>query len=161
CVGVATRLTEYVQGMGKTYHAGLLLGARSTTDDADGEVSTVVVERPPERDQMAACLQEFLGEIEQVPPAHSAARISGRRAYAVARRGEDVSLAPRRVRIDAIDLLAYEYPRLDVVVRCGKGTYVRSLARDLGERLGCGALVAQLRRTQVGPFGLAEALSLE
>lgn len=161
CVGVATRLTEYVQEMKKTYRAGLLLGARSTTDDADGSIEPVAVEQPPERSQVATCLQEFLGEIEQVPPAHSAARVSGRRAYDLARQGQKVPLMPRRVRVDALDLLTYEYPRLELIVQCGKGTYIRSLARDLGDRLGCGALVAQLRRTHVGRFDAADGLSLD
>jgi tRNA pseudouridine55 synthase len=161
CIGVATRLAEYVQHMEKTYRTTLLLGARSTTDDADGQIESVAVEHPPERARVAACLQEFVGDIEQVPPAHSAAKISGRRAYELARQGEDVLLGPRSIRIVALDLLAYAYPRLGLEVRCGKGTYIRSLARDLGERLGCGALVEQLRRTRVGPFLAANALSLE
>jgi tRNA pseudouridine55 synthase len=161
CIGVATRLTEYVQRMEKTYETVFLLGARSTTDDLDGTVEALAGVQPPEHARAMACLQEFLGEIEQVPPAHSAAKVSGRRAYDLARRGEDVLLAPRRVRIHALDLLAYAYPRLELRVRCGKGTYIRSLARDLGERLGCGALVEKLRRTRVGPFEAAHALPLE
>jgi tRNA pseudouridine55 synthase len=161
CIGAATRLTEYVQRMEKTYHAGLLLGARSDTDDIDGRVEAVTVAQPPVRECLAACLQGFLGAIEQVPPGHSAARVRGRRAYDLARRGQEVSLRPRRVQIHALDVLAYEYPRLELMVRCGKGTYIRSLARDLGGRLGCGALVEQLRRTRVGPFDVADALSLE
>jgi len=161
CVGVATRLVEYVQRMEKTYRAGLLLGARSTTDDADGTIEAVAVERPPLRERVAACLQDFVGEIEQVPPAHSAAKVSGRRAYDLARRGHNVALEPRRVCIYEIDLLAYEYPHLELLVRCGKGTYIRSLVRDLGERLDCGALVEKLRRTRVGPFDFARALTLE
>jgi len=161
CAGTATRLAEYVQRMRKTYRACFLLGARSRTDDADGDVEVVAVDRPPDRTTVAGALAEFLGEIDQVPPAFSAAKVTGRRAYSAARRGEHVSLEPRRVRIDRIDLLAYDYPRLEVEVHCGKGTYIRSLARDLGEHLGCGALVATLRRTRVGPFDAASALGLE
>ncbi len=158
CVGAATRLTEYVQRMDKTYRAGLLLGARSDTDDADGDVEVVPVERPPDGSIVAECLQEFVGEIEQVPPAYSAAKVTGRRAYDLARQGKDVSLERRKIRIYRIDLVDYAYPRLDLEVRCGKGTYIRSLARDLGERLGCGALVQTLRRTRVGPFGESDAV---
>jgi tRNA pseudouridine55 synthase len=161
CVGAATRLVEYVQRMGKTYRAAFLMGARSTTDDADGSIEAVAVRQPPSRAEITACLQEFIGEIEQVPPAHSAAKLAGRRAYELARRGQHVVLEPRPVRIDAIDLLDYEYPHLEVVVHCGKGTYIRSLARDLGERLGCGALVEKLRRTRIGPFEVARALTPE
>jgi tRNA pseudouridine55 synthase len=103
----------------------------------------------------------FLGEIDQVPPAYSAAKVTGRRAYDLARRGQAVELAARRVRVYGIDVLEYDYPRLDLEVRCGKGTYIRSLARDLGDRLGCGALVETLRRTRVGPFEASAGLPLE
>jgi tRNA pseudouridine55 synthase len=161
CVGVATRLTEYVQDMDKVYGASLLLGARSDTDDADGTVTPAAVDQPPDRDAVLRSVQEFIGKIDQLPPAYSAARVSGRRAYDLARRGAEVALRPRRVRIYGIDVLAYDYPRLELEVRCGKGTYIRSLARDLGERLGCGALVRTLRRTRVGPFTAADALSVD
>jgi tRNA pseudouridine55 synthase len=152
CLGAATRLTEFVQDMDKTYRAGARLGARSDTDDADGTVAPVEVAAPPGRAAVEEALRGFVGEIDQVPPAYSAAKVSGRRAYDLARRGREVALGARRVRVYGIDLLAYEYPRLEIEVRCGKGTYIRSLARDLGERLGCGGYVEALRRTQVGPF---------
>ncbi len=161
CVGPATRLTEYVQDMAKTYHAGLLLGARSTTDDADGTVTPVAVDRPPDRETVLRQVQSFVGTIAQTPPAYSAARLSGQRAYNLARAGREVALQPRPVQIYRIEVLAYIYPRLQLEVDCGKGTYIRSLARDLGERLGCGALVETLRRTRIGPFTAAEALSLD
>ncbi len=161
-VGQATRLTEYVQRMAKTYLSTFLLDARSDTDDADGMVEPVAVEGPPpEGGQIEAALRGFVGDIEQVPPAYSAAKVTGRRAYDLARRGEEVALAPRRVRVYGIDVLAYEFPRVWVRVRCGKGTYVRSLARDFGLRLGRGAIVEALRRTQVGPFTEAAALPLD
>jgi tRNA pseudouridine55 synthase len=161
CVGSATRLTDYVHRMRKTYRAGVQLGARSDTDDADGTVTPVPVASPPDLATVCARLQEFLGEQQQVPPAFSAAKVRGARAYALARRGKDVELQPRSVQIYGIDVLAYEFPRLDLEVRCGKGTYIRSLARDLGDRLGCGGLIAELRRTSVGPFTVAEAVSLQ
>ncbi len=161
CLGSATRLTEYVQDMGKTYRAGVRLGARSDTDDADGTTEPVPGAVPPDRAAVEAALGAFLGEISQVPPAFSAAKVGGRRAYDLARRGRDVSLEARRVRIDGIDVLAYDYPRLEIEVRCGKGTYIRSLARDLGERLGCGGYVESLRRTRVGPFRAEDAAPLD
>ena len=160
-VGAGTRLTEYVQRMEKTYRAGLRLGSTSDTDDADGTVRTVEVDKPPDREAVAKGLQTLIGAIEQVPPAFSAARVSGRRAYDLARRGEKVSLQARRVDVYAVDLIAYSYPKLGLEIRCGKGTYIRALARDLGERLGCGALVESLRRTRVGPFHATDGLSLD
>jgi tRNA pseudouridine55 synthase len=161
CVGNATRLVEYVQRMTKTYRAGVLLGARSDTDDADGTITPANVTRPPERAEVDAVLAGFLGEVEQVPPAYSAAKVQGRRAHDLARRGEALALQSRRVRIDAIEVHGYVYPRLDLEIRCGKGTYIRSLARDLGERLGCGGLIESLRRTSIGPFKAESALALE
>jgi tRNA pseudouridine55 synthase len=161
CLGAATRLAEYVQRMSKAYRAGLLLGARSDTDDADGTITPITGAAAPDPARLAECLTGFLGTIEQVPPAHSAAKVTGRRAYELARRGEEVSLRPRPVHIYGIDTLSYDYPHLELEVRCGKGTYIRSLARDLGERLGCGALVQRLRRTRVGPFMVDAALTLD
>src|SRR5262249_38245272 len=161
CVGVATRLCEYVQRMEKVYRAGIRLGARSDTDDADGIVTPAAVTTPPDRERVAEALRAFIGEIDQVPPAYSAAKVTGRRAYALARRGDDVQLAPRKVEVYEITLRDYEYPLLDVEVRCGKGTYIRSLARDLGERLGCGGLIQTLRRFRVGRFSVDDALSLD
>jgi tRNA pseudouridine55 synthase len=161
CVGAATRLTEHVQDMAKTYRAGVLLGARSDTDDADGQVNPVDVAMPPELSAVRARLEEFLGQIEQVPPAYSAAKVTGRRAYDLARRGEEVALQARKVRIDAIEILSYAWPRLELEVRCGKGTYIRALARDLGERLGCGGMIETLRRTRVGPFAAEDAVPLD
>jgi tRNA pseudouridine55 synthase len=152
CVGTATRLAEYVQRMDKTYEARLRLGARSDTDDADGIVEPVAVSRPPEVDAVRQALRHFVGDVRQVPPTFSATKVGGQRCYDLARRGRAAELKPRPVRIYGIDLRAYDYPRLDIDVRCGKGTYIRALARDLGEHLGCGALVERLRRTRVGPF---------
>jgi len=159
CVGEATRLTEYVQRMAKTYRVRIQLGGRSDTDDAEGKIEPLELHEPPDRAQVSHALQDFVGEIDQVPPAFSAAKIAGRRAYDLARRGRDVALTPRRVRIYGIDLLGYEFPSLDLEVRCGGGTYIRSLARDLGERLGCGGYVLELRRTRVGPFDVGQAIS--
>jgi tRNA pseudouridine55 synthase len=161
CIGMATRLTEYVQRMTKTYRTLLRLGARSDTDDADGTILPVPGAVAPDLARVAQTFREFIGDIAQVPPAFSAAKVSGRRAYDLARRGDQVDLLPRQVHVYGIDLLAYEYPQLELEVRCGKGTYIRSLARDLGERLGCGALVEVLRRTRVGPFDAGAALNLD
>jgi tRNA pseudouridine55 synthase len=161
CLGNATRLVEYVQRMGKTYRSIFRLGARSDTDDADGAVADVAAAVDPGRPAVLDALVGFLGAVAQTPPAYSAAKVTGRRAYDLARRGEEVSLESRQVQIHGIDLLRYEYPEMEVEVRCGKGTYIRSIARDLGEKLGCGAYVQTLRRTRVGPFTVEEAVRLD
>ena len=161
CVGSATRLAEYVQQMDKVYRAELRLGARSDTDDADGTIEPVQAKHPPDRATIDASLQPFIGEIEQVPPAYSAAKVTGRRAYDLARQGADLSLQPRCVQVYGIDVGDYDYPRLELEIHCGRGVYIRSLARDLGDLLGCGALVTALRRTRVGPFTDTQALSLD
>jgi tRNA pseudouridine55 synthase len=161
CVGVATRLAEYVQGMRKTYRTTIFLGARSDTDDAEGTITPVAAARVPDLPAVEQVLAEFVGWVDQVPPAYSAIKVSGRRAYELARKGEELALHPRRVQIDRIDLLAFDYPRLELEVRCGEGTYIRSLARDIGERLGCGGYVQLLRRTRLGGFEVADALPLD
>jgi tRNA pseudouridine55 synthase len=161
CLGFATRLAEHVQRMAKTYRSTFRLGARSDTDDADGTVTPAERVSSPDRATVTDALAGFVGTLEQVPPAFSAAKVSGRRAYDLARAGRELTLTARQVEVYGIEILAYDYPLLDVEVRCGKGTYVRSLARDLGERLGCGALVETLRRTRVGPFAAEDAVTLE
>ncbi len=161
CVGGATRLAEYVQEMDKTYRTTLVLGARSDTDDADGRIASVPDAAVVDDAALRTALAGFVGEIEQTPPAYSAIKIGGKRAHQLARRGGRVDITPRRVSVYAIDLLRYEWPELDLEIRCGKGTYIRSLARDLGERLKCGAYVKTLRRTRVGAFSVEQAISLE
>lgn len=155
CIGTATKLADRVQAMAKQYETRVRFGATSNTDDADG----VVVESPaaatPTREAIEQLLPQFVGLIEQLPPQFSALKVQGQRAYELARRGTEVALQPRPVRVDSIQLVNYEWPWLDLIIDCGKGTYVRSIARDLGERLQVGGLVQSLRRTRVGPF-LAE-----
>ncbi len=161
CLGAATRLAEYVQCMEKTYVTRLHLGARSSTDDAEGIISSGDETAIPSAAEVAETLPHFVGEVDQIPPAYSAAKIDGRRAYAVARKGHDVTLAARRVQIHSIETVAYEPPFLELEVRCGKGTYIRSLARDIGERLGCGAYVETLRRLRVGSFDVTDSVTLD
>jgi tRNA pseudouridine55 synthase len=161
CIGAATRLADYVQAMGKTYHSRFRLGATSTTDDADGTVTPTAAAVPLTREAIDAALPFHTGNVEQVPPAFSALKVDGRRAYSMARAGQDVELAARVVRIDAIRLLAYEWPFLDVEIDCGKGTYIRSIARDLGAKLGVGGMVETLRRTRVGPFAAEQGIGVD
>ncbi len=161
CLGRATRLTEYVQLMGKVYTSVFRLGATSSTDDAEGPISETPGATDPGPEAVSAALSRFIGTLSQVPPAFSAAHVGGRRAHELARAGKEVVLTPRSVRIDEIVLRRYAFPEVEVEVRCGKGTYIRSLARDLGTALGCGAYVQALRRESVGPFAADEAVSLE
>jgi tRNA pseudouridine55 synthase len=161
CLGGATRLIEYIQRMKKVYRTTLQLGARSDSDDADGVITPVSGAVAPDPATVSECVAAFVGVLAQVPPAYSAAKVSGRRAYDLARRGEEVTLLPHSVEIHAIEILHYAYPHLELEVCCGKGTYIRSLARDIGERLGCGALVQKLRRTRIGPFTTEGALTLD
>jgi tRNA pseudouridine55 synthase len=157
-LGAATRLIERVQRMPKTYRAVVRLGARSNTLDADGEV--VAMEDPtiPSRSDIQRFLATQVGEIRQLPPAFSALWVKGQRAYELARAGEPVDLKTRTVRIDRVELVDYRWPELVLEIDCGAGTYIRSIARDLGESLGCGGLIQELVRTRTGPFSVADAV---
>lgn len=161
CVGSATRLAESVQAMGKTYRTRVLLGHRSDTDDADGTVTTVDGAAPPSEEAIRAALPRFVGTISQTPPAYSALKVAGQRAHELARGGADVKLAARPVHVYRIDLLGYAWPHLDLEIECGKGTYIRSIARDLGDVFGVGGLVQTLRRTRVGPFTAEQGVGLD
>jgi tRNA pseudouridine55 synthase len=154
----ATRLIEYIQQQEKVYQSTFALGAISTTDDGDGTLTPLDVAAPPPRSEVETSLQRFVGTIHQTPPAFSAALVQGQRAYTRARRGEDVTLSARPVTVHRLDLLRYEYPELDVEITCGKGTYIRSIARDLGAAVKTGAYVACLRRTRIGRFTVDQAV---
>lgn len=164
-LGGATRVVEYHLGDDKSYRATICFGAASTTDDLDGEL-TPVEGAGLERAAVESALEAMLGEQLQRPPAYSAIQVGGRRAYAMARAGEAVELAPRRVTIHAASLVEWDAtdasrPIAVVDVRCSAGTYVRALARDLGERLGSAAYLCALVRTASGPFTLDAAHSLD
>jgi tRNA pseudouridine55 synthase len=161
CVGAATRLAEFVQAMGKGYVTRILLGSRSDTDDADGVMTPVGGAVPPTDEQVRAAVGQFVGTIQQLPPAYSALKVAGKRAHELARRGAEVKLDARPVTVHSIAVRKYEWPHLDLAVECGKGTYIRSIARDVGDALGVGGLVQTLRRTHVGPFTADSGLSLD
>jgi tRNA pseudouridine55 synthase len=159
-LGSATRLIEYVQRLGKTYRTSITLGATSDTDDADGTITPLADATDPGEDALRVAASRLVGEVLQVPPLHSAVHVDGRRAYSVARAGETPELKPRPVRIDRIEITRYEWPRAELEVTCGSGTYIRSIARDLGQSLGVGAYVETLSRTRIGRFILEEAVPL-
>lgn len=162
CVGKATKTIDRFMGLTKRYVADVDLTAFTTTEDREGERTEVTPARgQPTRDDVAAACASFVGEsVEQIPPRFSAIHVNGQRAYALARAGEDVKMKPRFVRIDAVELLDYAWPRATIDVTCGKGTYIRSLGRDLGVALGTGGHLAALRRTAIGPFTVDVAFPL-
>lgn len=161
CVGPATRLISWLQDRGKTYVAQFLLGQTSDTDDSTGNVTIHETCTPVSIEAIQAALQDQTGLITQVPPAFSAVHVSGQRAYDLARRGEQVDLQPRQVQVHRIEVLRFDWPVLEVKIECGSGTYIRSIARDLGRTLNCGALMSRLERTSIGEFHSQDALSLD
>ncbi|HET6615025.1 MAG TPA: tRNA pseudouridine(55) synthase TruB [Dehalococcoidia bacterium] len=158
-IGVATRFIEYLDDEAKTYVATVRFGITTDTYDADGEVTARADASKLTREAVEAAFARFVGEIEQTPPAYSAIKVAGKPLYRYAREGAEVAISPRRVRIDAIRLLSFDAERAEATIEvdCGKGTYIRSLAHDAGQALGCGAHLTALRRTRSGGFGIEEA----
>jgi tRNA pseudouridine55 synthase len=157
-VGRATRLADTIQAGEKRYQAWVKLGVATTTDDAEGEITA---RQPvPPLTHLESILDQFTGTIAQVPPAYSAIKVNGQRAYAMARRGDSPELAPRQVTISSLRLLHATEDCLELEVACSKGTYVRALARDVAQALGTVGHLTRLVRTQVGPFRLEDAVRL-
>lgn len=166
CLGKATKLTPYMAAFGKTYLAEVRLGLCSQTYDAEGIVETGQTDERAECEapdftyiQQVVC--EFVGQIEQTVPAFSAVKVKGHRLYTAARQGKPVETPVRKVEISTINIIEYDFPFIRLLISCSKGTYIRSLAHDIGQRLGCGAYLSALRRTRVGHFELEDALSLD
>lgn len=161
-VGRARRLQELLARSRKVYVARIRLGAFSETDDAEGPITEVTpAPAPPTQEVLASAIVPFRGDIEQRPPRYSAVKVDGQRLYDLARRGQGVDAPMRRVKIYEIELLRYEWPDVELRVACAGGTYVRSIARDLGAALGTGGYLAELTRTESGGFNLAEATEPE
>ena len=161
-VGTATKLCERLMDSPKQYEATLKFGATTVSDDPESPEQPHAVAAIPTTDQVDSALRGFVGEIMQRPPAFSAMKVGGRRAYDLARGGKVVELEPRIVRVYAIErVAAYQWPLLSLRIDCGRGTYIRSIARDLGETLGVGGYLTALRRTRVGRFDVAGACSVE
>jgi len=159
-VGPAVRLSEYVSASDKRYQAIIRLGSSTDTFDADGKF--VRSDQPVNvtEEQFEKILKQFEGEIEQTPPPYSAVKVNGRRAYDMARQGEEVELAPRKIQVHHLEVLEWAPPEVVVDVHCSSGTYVRSLANDMGNALGTGAYLVGLRRTKSGRFSLRDATPL-
>jgi tRNA pseudouridine55 synthase len=160
-IGPAVRLSEYVSASDKRYQATIRLGSSTDTYDADGIMtsSEVSVDEITE-DQFNEVLERFIGEIEQVPPPYSAVKVKGKKAYEMAREGEEVELTPRKINVYSLEVLEWAPPEVVIDVYCSSGTYVRSLANDLGNALGCGAYLVGLRRTKSGRFTLRDAVPM-
>ncbi len=160
-IGRATKSQSRFMAQPKTYIATLRLGAISDTDDATGNIKRVNHESRIMNHEIKKMLKEFIGEIEQTPPTYSAVKIKGKKAYELARKGIKPKLKPRKVNIYNIKLLKYKYPYLEIQVECGKGTYIRSLARDIGQKLGAGAYLEKLTRTRIGEFDIKNSVKLD
>lgn len=159
-VGPAVRLSEYVSASDKRYQAIIRLGSTTDTFDADGRFTRTDTPVNVTEEEFETVLKTFEGEIEQTPPPYSAVKVQGRKAYDMARQGEEVDLAPRKIQVHHLEVLEWAPPEVVVDVHCSSGTYVRSLANDLGEKLGCGAYLVGLRRTKSGRFSLRDAVPL-
>jgi len=161
CLGEATKVSAYMLADDKQYQTVVQLGVMTETGDVEGKV--IEVKDVPEitQDQLMDCLNSFVGEIEQVPPMYSALKLNGRKLYELAREGITVERKARKITIHAIECLDFSGELLTLDVRCSKGTYIRTLAEDIGHFLGCGATVKELRRTATGDFKLADAVTIE
>lgn len=159
-IGPAVRLSEYVSASDKRYQATIRLGSSTDTYDSEGRFTGPEVPVSITEEQFVEVLQRFVGEIEQVPPPYSAVKVEGRKAYEMARQGEDVNLTPRKIKVYSLELIEWAPPEVVIDVFCSSGTYVRSLANDLGAALGCGAHLVGLRRTRSGRFTLRDAVPL-
>ena len=159
-VNQATKLISCVQNQKKTYVATFQLGVESDSEDIETELRPVENAKIPTQTEIESILPEFLGTILQRPPIYSAVHVDGKKAYKLARKGREIEIPPREIFIQSLKLLRYEYPTLVMEIRCGSGTYIRSLGRDIARRLGTGAVMSALTRTAVGVFHIEDALEI-
>lgn len=159
-VGKATKISQYLISLDKVYEGEITLGVTTNSQDAEGEVMETRPVPPLDQAVLVAAMQGFLGDQYQQPPMFSAVKIGGVPLYKMARKGEEVEREPRFIRVAAFDLLSFNSPKLTFRLACTKGTYVRTVAKDLGEKLGCGAHLSALRRTGSGKFAIEQCLPL-
>ena len=160
-IGKATKMSQYLVGLDKEYEGTIELGKVTDTQDADGEVMETRPVPPLTEADVAATIKTFLGDQYQMPPMYSAIKIAGVPLYKSARKGEEIEREPRFIRVMSWDVLRFASPQIDFRLRCTKGTYVRTLAHDLGAKLGCGAHLSALRRTATDKFSVTQALTLD
>src|SRR5260221_3711010 len=161
CIGQGTRVAEYLSESGKAYRATIIFGVATDTYDAEGAITSTASTADLSISQIEKTLPLFLGSQMQVPPLYSAIKLQGQPAYKRARAGEEIALEPRAIVIYSLDVINWNPPRLTLAIECSKGTYIRSLAHDLGMQLGCYAYLDSLIRTRSGPFPLSESITLE
>src|SRR5258708_38558635 len=154
------KLGEITKNTTKTYEAEVFLGETRDTEDVEGKITSKNDQIIPTIDQISIVIKSFTGEIEQIPPTFSAIKLHGKKPYELARKGIEQKMEPRKVTIYKIDLISYKYPVLKISCEVSSGTYIRSLARDIGEKLGTGAYLNELRRTRVGEYLVQKAISL-
>ena len=160
-IGKATKSSQALMDQPKRYEATMKLGATTATDDPESPEIADPAAPHPSLEEIECAAAKFVGIVSQRPPAFSAVKISGRRAYKLARRGQVVDLKPRDVRIDAIKIIAFQWPLLELRIDCGRGTYIRALARDLGHALKTGGYLTELRRTRIGQIEVDQAVTLD
>ncbi len=161
CIGEATKIAGFIETQSKVYHAVALLGTETDTLDLTGRIIRQTSTEEISEDSIREAARSFVGEVDQVPPAFSAIKVDGVRAYALARRGENVPLKPRKVEIRRLEIEEVRLPRITFLLECSKGTYVRALCRDLGSALGVGGCMESLRRLAVGDFNISDAVPLD
>lgn len=160
-LGPATKLFNKFSSMDKAYEATLTLGTTTDTADIEGKVLTTAPYQHISRESVEDVFSRFIGDIEQTPPMVSALKVKGKRLYRLARKGVHVELQPRKIRIDSLKIVHFALPEVRFSLECSKGTYVRKLAEDAGEILGCGGCISQIRRTRIGTFKIQDAVTLE
>jgi tRNA pseudouridine55 synthase len=159
-IGPAVRLSEFLTTSEKRYQAVMKFGMTTSTYDTEGAITSQGREYNFEFEDLEEALTKFVGEVEQTPPVYSALKIDGRRAYELARKGEEIEMEPRKITVHSLELLEWEAPEAVIDIHCSSGTYIRSLAHDLGEEMGSGATLINLRRTKNGRFTLRDSVSL-
>ncbi len=153
----ATKQIDSLAKQDKVYESIFQLGGTSDTEDRLGQIETRTVEQAPDIEEIQRALDSFIGQIEQIPPMYSAKKIAGKKLYELARKGQIIERQPSLITIHKIDLTEYAWPLLKLTIHCSAGTYIRSIARDLGEKLGCGAYMTELRRTKIGNWSVDQA----
>ncbi|SRR5258708_6973451 len=159
--GETKQLGDLTKNANKTYEAEIFLGETRDTDDIEGKITSKNDQIIPTIKEIQNILKEFEGEQEQIPPSYSAIKLKGKKAYELARKQKPLKLSPRKVTIYSIKFINYSYPILEITCEVSSGTYIRSLARDIGEKLKCGAYLSNLRRTKIGDYDLRDAVKLE